>query len=184
MSEQTKEAKLYNSIIELNCSAAPVTPLREVPNAPPLANQLPPLYFNQKEKPRHRVALELAAKGKTPKEIAEQLGCAMQSVSNWLRQPHVQQTLVNEIRAVQTEDEKVVEVIRANVVDAVKTLAGIMGDTAARDSDRIAAAEKLLERRYGKANQPINRNTDVDLNNLSDEELVAMLPTDRTETNR
>lgn len=148
----------------------------DVYDPPPLANARAPFYTNQKEKPAHRAMLHLAAKGYTVKEIAERMGRTPVCVNNILRQPMLQKTLVNEIQRVQGEDEQVVEVIKSNVVNAVQTLASIIRDSSAKGSDRIAAANVLLERRYGKANQPINRGTDVDLNTLSDSDLAAMLP--------
>jgi len=156
-----------------------VVPLSSIPTVSepvPLKNRKPPFYHVQKEAPAHRAMLHLAAKGYSVKEIADKLDRSPVNVNNILRQPMLQQDLVKEIRRVQGEDEEVVEVIKQNVVVAVKTLASIIKDEKARGSDRIAAANALLERRYGKANQPINRGTDVDLNKLSDSELAKMLP--------
>lgn len=151
-------------------------------SSPPLLhNHKAPYHVNQKERPAHRLMLELAAKGYNNKEIAETVGKSAVNVNNALRQPHSQQTLVNAIRERVSADEQVVEVIRTNVVKAVETLAEIMDDGDAKNSDRIAAAEALLNRRYGKPNQPINSGGTVDLNHLSDEALAKMLPTN-TET--
>jgi predicted transcriptional regulator len=143
--------------------------------AQPLANRPQPHYYVQKEAPQHRVMLELSAQGYTVKEIADRTGFTPVCVNNILRQPHAQQTLVSEIRRMHGTDEEVVQVIKENVVKAVETLAAIVEDTRARNSDRINAANALLDRRYGKPNTPINRGTDVDLNRLSDAELVQML---------
>ncbi len=153
-----------------------------VGDAPTLANRKAPYYHVQQEKPHHRVFLELSAKGYTVKEIAEQTGFTPVCVNNILRQPHVQQHLVNEIRDIYSVDEQVVTLIKDNILVAVETLATIMKDPKSKGSDRIASAQAFLERRYGKANQPINRGTDVDLNKLSDADLAAMLPTDGTGT--
>jgi len=165
------------SQVHLNGQTAPKALVTEVYDPPPLTNAKPPFYHNQRETPAHRAMLHLAAKGYTVKEIAERIGRTPVCVNNILRQPMLQSTLVNEIRRVQGEDEQVVEVIKSNVVNAVQVLANIVRDDKAKGSDRIAAANALLERRYGKANQPINRGTDVDLNSLSDSDLAAMLPT-------
>jgi hypothetical protein len=165
------------SQVHLDSQTAPKAPVTEVYDPPPLTNAKPPFYHNQRETPAHRAMLHLAAKGYTVKEIAERIGRTPVCVNNILRQPMLQSTLVNEIRRVQGEDEQVVEVIKSNVVNAVQVLANIVRDDKAKGSDRIAAANALLERRYGKANQPINRGTDVDLNSLSDSDLAAMLPT-------
>lgn len=147
-----------------------------MPDVPLLHNHTAPYHVNKKERPAHRLMLELAAKGFTNKEIAETVGKTTVNVNNALRQPHSQQTLVNSIRERVSADEQVVEVIRSNVVKAVSTLAEIMDNDDAKNSDRIAAAEALLNRRYGKAVQPISAGSTVDLNNLPDSELAKMLP--------
>ena len=145
-----------------------------------LWNRKDPQYVRQQELPWHRLALELAAKGFTAQEIGERVGKTAVCVQDILRQPHYQQDQVDLIKRESDKDYEVVEVIKENVVEAVLTLADIIKDTSAKKSDRIAAAQALLDRRYGKPNQPMNRGTDVDLNNLSDKELAAMLPTQRT----
>ena len=151
-------------------------------DAAPLKNRKDPYYEVKHERTHHRVFLELAAKGYTVKEIAEQTGFSPVCVNNVLRQQHSQQLLVNEIRDIHSVDEQVVTVIKENAVFAVQTLANIVKNEDAKGSDRIAAANALLDRRYGKPNQPINRGTDVDLIKLTDAELAAMLPTNGTGT--
>lgn len=155
-----------------------------LPPPPVLHNHTAPYHVNQKERPAHRLMLEMAAKGYINKEIAETTGRTTVNVNNALRQPHSQQTLVNSIRDRVSADEQVVEVIRKNVVKAIETLAEIIDggeDGKAKYSDRIAAAEALLNRRYGKPNQPINGGGSVDLNQLTDAALAKMLPS-QTET--
>ena len=44
------------------------------------------------------------------------------------------------------------------------------------DATRLAAADKILERRYGKANQPINQGSTVDLATLDIAEIASQLP--------
>ena len=141
----------------------------------PLFNRKPPQYVRQQELPWHRLALERASMGYTAREIAEQLGCTPTAVQDILRQPQYQQVQVQMIKKELTKDQIVVDTIRNNVVAAVETLVDIMGDAKVKTADRIQAAKELLNRRYGMPNQPINRNTDVDLNKLSDKELADML---------
>lgn len=149
----------------------------------PLWNRKEAKYIRQQELPWHRTCLEMAANGYTAEEIAARLGCTPPTVQEVLRQPQYQQTQVNLIRRAADQDHEVCELIKANVKLAVKTLASVMSDEKARNGDRISAARELLDRRYGKPNQPMNRGTDVDLNNLSDKELAAMLPDTSTGTN-
>lgn len=156
--------ELFGSPIQvMNC-----TPIR------PLNNKLNTDHVRKKELPHQRQIIELVAKGYTHAEIAKIVGVNQLTVHRTVAQPGAQQVLAEEIHRQVSEDEKVVEVIKENVLVAVKTLAEIVKDTKARGSDRIAAANVLLERRYGKANQPINRGTDVDLNSLPDSELIKL----------
>jgi len=99
------------------------------PEAPPLANRKPPHYYVQQERPAHRLAVELAAKGHDVKEIAEMIGYTEVAINNWLRQPHAQQTLVDTIHRNVSADDEVVEIIRQNVVKAAKLYEEVMNDT-------------------------------------------------------
>lgn len=157
--------------------------LNKTEDAPLLQGTRPPPIYLKSERPAHRLVANAMAQGFTQKEIAESIGVNPVTVSIIARQPHVQQTLANNIRDRMQEDKKVVEVIKQNVVLAVETLADIMQDEKAKNSDRIAAAESLLNRRYGKPNQPINRDGEIDLNSLSDSELAAQM-TQSTVTSR
>ena len=148
----------------------------------PLLKQKAAAYIVQSERPEHREILELVAKGYTFKEVAAMTGKSPTCVQYIAKQPATEQVLANTIRRNFGEDEKVVELIRDNVLLAANTWVDIMKNPNARAADRIAAAERLFERRYGKANQPINRGTDVDLNDLSDSDLAKMLPTEGTGT--
>jgi hypothetical protein len=47
------------------------------------------------------------------------------------------------------------EIVKANTVLAVNTLLQIMSNPKAKDSDKIKAAEVIIDRAYGKAAQPI-----------------------------
>lgn len=150
--------------------------VEELPDAPLLANRKPPKYCRQQERPEHRAIIELAARGFDTKEISKAIGRCPDTVQDILRQPMLQQTLVNEVRRIHGTDEEVAELIKEEVLKSFQVYREIRDNPKARDADRIAAAEKFVERRYGKANQPINRGTDVDLNALSDADLAKMCP--------
>jgi lambda repressor-like predicted transcriptional regulator len=158
----------------------------EVKQAPLLVNRKKPYeqygYGGKvkQERPAHRLFLELAARGYSIKEISEQTGYSAVCINNILRQPNTQQVLVNEIREVADQDNEVVELIRDSVVDAVKTIVSIRDDPKTPQAIRLAASNDLLNRRYGKPNQPVNRETGVDLNALSIAELAAKLPLSTT----
>lgn len=144
-------------------------------NNSPLA-QAAPAYEFKNERAEHRIILEYIAKGYTDVEIAELVGRSAPMIGYVRKQPRYQAGLLNDIKRKLNEDQEVVQFIRENVVKAVETLAQVMNATDARNSDRIAAAEALLNRRYGKPNQPVNAGNTVDLNHLSDADLAKMLP--------
>src|SRR6266403_3543013 len=162
--------------------------VRVVDNAPLLVNRTASrqgakdysekVYRVKQENPRQRLVLELAAKGKTNKEIAQITGYAPETVGALLRQPATQQTLVNEIRRTADRvDEEVLEIIKIGCLKSAKRLLSIIeSDNPPKSaSAHISAANTFLERRYGKANQPINAGGCVDLNNLSDAELATRI---------
>lgn len=149
----------------------------------PLDNRKLPFYENKHERPAHRLMVELAAKGYDVNEIAERTGYTTVCVNNILRQPRLQKPLLKSIREQVSADEEVVEIIRRNVVNAAKLYESVMNDPAKDVKERMEAAERFMNRRYGKPNQPINRGTDVDLNALSDSELAKMLPSTSGTTN-
>lgn len=136
----------------------------------------PSVYLLQQERPLTRNIIELTAKGYKPKEVAERLGVTTSTVNNTLRQPFVNEKMPAEIRRTMGADEEVVEILRGNIAKAVQVLVDIALDSNVKESSRIAAANSLLDRKYGKPNQPVNRGTDIDLNSLSDEELMRLIP--------
>ena len=68
------------------------------------------------------------------------------------------------------------ELARERSPDAINTLAAIMDDQKAPPAARVAAANSLLDRGYGKPTQPISQTlTKIDPSAMSDEELAAII---------
>jgi hypothetical protein len=65
------------------------------------------------------------------------------------------------------------ELARERSPDAINTLAAIMDDQKAPPAARVAAANSLLDRGYGKPTQPTL--TKIDPGTMSDEELAAIV---------
>lgn len=147
-----------------------------VVNSRPL-DQRSPNYQFLKERSVHREILEYIAKGYTDKEIAGITGFTAPTIGNVRKHPMYQDDLLREIKRKANEDQEVVEFIKSKVVTAVKRIATVMESETATPMQVIAAAEALLNRRYGKPNQPVNAGNSVDLNNLPDSELARMFPT-------
>ena len=67
------------------------------------------------------------------------------------------------------------ELARQKSPEAITTLANIMHDEKAPSAARVAAANALLDRGYGKPTQPISQTlAKVDPSSISDEELAAI----------
>ena len=68
------------------------------------------------------------------------------------------------------------ELARQRSPEAINTLAGIMDDCKAPSAARVAAANSLLDRGYGKPTQPISQTlTKIDPSMMSDAELAAII---------
>lgn len=176
---EEKENGVGNSMAAEATSALPtqgrpVSTVTEVEEPPLLQNRKAPYYENKQERPNHRLMIELHAKGYNIKEISEMTGYSAVCVNNIVRQPNLQRALVSEIRKTVSADEEVVEIIRQNVVKSIQVYEAVLDDPKADVKLKMEAAERLLNRRYGKPNQPINRGSDVDLNELPDSELLKL----------
>ena len=54
--------------------------------------------------------------------------------------------------------------VKSNTVPALEAVIRIMNDDTAKDSDRIKAAELIIDRAYGKSVQPIDADVKADVN--------------------
>jgi hypothetical protein len=67
------------------------------------------------------------------------------------------------------------ELARQKSPEAINTLSSIMNDEKAPPAGRVAAANALLDRGYGKPTQPITQTlAKIDPGSISDEELAAI----------
>jgi hypothetical protein len=70
---------------------------------------------------------------------------------------------------------EVQELARQKSPEAVNTLSNIMHDEKALPAARVAAANALLDKGYGKPTQPISQTlAKIDPSSISDEELAAI----------
>jgi uncharacterized protein DUF5681 len=68
------------------------------------------------------------------------------------------------------------ELARERSPEAIKILANVMRDEKAPPAARVAAANALLDRGYGKPTQPISQTlTKIDPSTMSDAELAAIV---------
>jgi hypothetical protein len=68
---------------------------------------------------------------------------------------------------------------RAHTAAAINCLAGIMNKEDAPEAARVSAAEKLLDRGWGKAAQPLVGDEDGPPIKITQIELVGVRPTDQ-----
>lgn len=129
-----------------------------------------------REKPVHRMMIWLHAAGATAKEIAAQLDCTPQTVSQILRQPWAQKKLTEFLR--EMGQDKVRHFLTAQVSPSLDVLQEIRDTATARHSDRLAAAREILDRALGKPTVHVessntNKNVPADVQRL-DAEIAAV----------
>lgn len=71
--------------------------------------------------------------------------------------------------------ESVKELAKAHTEDAIRTLAQVMKNEEAPPGARVTAAEKLLDRAWGKAESTVNVNDNRTPRDLSTAEILAAL---------
>jgi hypothetical protein len=119
-------------------------------------SKLPNLAINH-EKPEHRLIIYLKASGKSNREIAKRTGYAETHISQVLRQPWAREALLRELRAAGTSELDAI--LSANAADSLYTLVEIRDNPEAKSSDRITAANSLLDRFLGKPTQHVEAKT-------------------------
>ena len=132
-----------------------------------------PHYAILHEKPQHRVMIYLAAQGHTVTEIADLTGFTTVCVNNVLRQPWAQKRITEEIA--NSGRSKVEMVLKGSQLAAIERLIAEMDNPDARPSERINAADKILDRVMGKPNQPLTISEGKSLDQMSDAEIAAEL---------
>jgi hypothetical protein len=70
---------------------------------------------------------------------------------------------------------EVKELAKAHTEDAIRTLAEVMGNESAPPGARVTAAEKLLDRAWGKAEATLNVNDNRTPRDLATAEILALL---------
>jgi predicted transcriptional regulator len=139
--------------------------------ASPLNNTRQPAYTVQHEKPEHRLICWMKAAGQTNKEIADHLGLSTVMVGYVVNQPWAKDMMVQELRK-QGQDEVQV-LLRGEAAAAVQRLINI-SKTAPNEETKRKANNDILDRVYGKPNQPISQ-TRIDPSSLPDSELVKLV---------
>jgi len=142
-------------------------------NPDALHNDRAPHYGIKHQKPEHRIVILLKAQGNSNKEIAEVTGMSAVAVANILRQPWARKQLVEEINSAGRNE--VVQMFKGAALEVAEQVISIVKNPESRDSDKISASHLILDRLFGKPNQPMEVNlNDSSLKSMSDEQLLKI----------
>lgn len=116
-------------------------------------NDTRPYVGLKKESPVHRLMIYMKACGASNKEIAEKLDLTPQTVANVLKQPWARLRLVEELRA--QGHDALQGLLKGTAADSIFRLIEERDNANAKPSERIAAANSLLDRFLGKPIQKV-----------------------------
>lgn len=125
------------------------------------------------ETPKHRMILQYSLQGHATKAIAELVGMTPTYVSQVLRQPWARKYMIEE--AQESANTKLKQLIEAEAEGAFQRVVEIAKNAMVLPNVRLAANQEVLNRFLGKPNQPVSVE-EKNLDNLTDAELMAMLP--------
>jgi hypothetical protein len=135
---------------------------------------LPPSWYRYKsEKYEHRLIAYMKVRGMNGVQIAEELGISKITVYTVLKQPWVRELILSSLK--DAGRDGIQELLHGTAIDNFQFLIDVRDNDKAQTRDRIAAANALLDRTYGKPNQPVTHREEVDLTKLSDEELAKVV---------
>ena len=137
---------------------------------PRLHNPLKPAYELQHEKYEHRVIAYMKAQGLNDKEIAERTGLSPVTIGYVKKQPWFEKLVLTEIHK---HGDAALEFLAQETLEAAKRLVDIARN-AENDETRRKANNDILDRKYGKPNQPVAL-TQKRAEEMSDDELMAVL---------
>lgn len=132
----------------------------------------------KQEKHEHRIIALLKASGYTNSEIALQTGFKPSTISYIVKTPWAKQFIMEEIH--RRGGAQVQEFMARHAMGAAEVLVDgfEMEDMEAR-RDRVAAADKLLDRVFGRPTQTVVNHKGTDLNELTDADLAQIAQQDK-----
>jgi transposase-like protein len=142
----------------------------------------PPNRKIAKERSQHRLAAYMFAMGVSQTEIARRLDVEIATVSQWWRQPFMQEFVKEEMA--NTGRDTLSKVIAGAAVDSVFTLITLRDEKTTPASVKRACCSELLDRAMGKAPQTVHNvgyqggdvadiaRVDEDLRNMLDDKAL------------
>lgn len=127
----------------------------------------------KQEKYEHRLMAFMKAQGMSNVEISQRSGYSYGAVCQIMHLPWVVAVITEEIA--RSGRDAVQEVLQSTAMDTVQFLIRARDDEKAQMRDRITCGKELLDRIYGKPNQPITHKEAVDLDSLTNEQLGQII---------
>lgn len=137
----------------------------------PLHNPSDPRWTLKREKPEHRLIIYLKCNGFTNREISNKTGYHICTVNNICKQPWARAIILAEIT--KAGRDQVETVLQGEALESVLKLVDIRDSEKAPVETQRKAANDLLDRIYGKPNQPVSH-ASVDPKTLSDAQLIEI----------
>jgi transposase-like protein len=142
-----------------------------------LRNSAPPPRETRVEKPWHRAAAYMFARGSTIKEVANALELTSVTVSNALKQPWFQQNVMELMAEKGAED--ILELFRAEQFNSLITLVELRDSEDVSPTVKLNAAKDILDRALGKPTQRIEATLPQPTTNPADEERQLQIENER-----
>lgn len=131
-----------------------------------------PNFGIQQEKPEHRVVVLLHLQRHNSEEISKRTGFTRHWVRQILRQPWAVKYMTEELQ--KQGRDTLHELLALSAEDSVYTLIDMRDNVKAKPAERIQAANSLLNRYLGNPTQPIAHSGKVNVDTMSDEELLKI----------
>jgi predicted transcriptional regulator len=142
----------------------------------PLFNARDPQYVLQSERPVHRAVIFLAAQGLSYIEIAQQLGITPSCVQYVVKQDWAQEEILKQIH--DNGGDAVAQVLSQQALPSVMKLIELRDSEKAAAEVQRKAANDLLDRIFGKPNQPVTHHQE-NLDEMTDAELQEVIAKSR-----
>jgi hypothetical protein len=139
-----------------------------------------PAYAPKKERFEHRIIAYIKATqpGLTNREIGERVGLHEVTIAYLLRQPYMELAVLEEVKK---SYDPAMQLLQNEAFDAASRLIQISKD-AENDEVRRKANNDVLDRKYGKPNQPMSVQK-KDASSLSDQELADIIAKSEAKAN-
>jgi len=131
----------------------------------PLFGDKVPTTLYKTEKPEHVLMCYMMAGGKTQKEIAAATGYTPAAVSQITRQPWFRKRFL--ALAAEAGQDQVEAFVKGETINSLETLILVRDNATSKGSERIAAANSILDRALGKPAVYIKSDSNLNIANAA-----------------